>query len=275
MRTKRVRVRRRRSGRMLWGLTLLMMLAALALHLWMPKAAEPIREEEISQVGAAAALQSADQRVTKEIEFPELRRFLIQFGVYDSLDNARVEAARYVERGAAGYLLYDGRYRVIGAAYDGREEAERVANRLKEQENIACYVYEISAPAVKLRVTAAPEQIAALIGAESALREQSLAFGRLAYQLDGSEADEAQACLEIGRCAQAIHAARMELAQVAGERINQVTQQLLDGMERAEEQMAKLSSFQEQTRLDLSSKIKYNYIEILDWNRKYLESLGV
>lgn len=276
MRTRRVRVRRRRSGRLLWVMSALMLLTALALHLWVPKVSDPVREETLSPASAVATMPpESEQRVTQEIQFPALERFLIQFGVYDSLDNARVEAARYVERGAAGYLLYDGRYRVIGAAYESREEADSVAGRLKEEEGIECYVYETGAGAVKLRVTAAPEQIDALVNAENALREQSLAFGNLAYQLDSGEIDEAQACIEISRCVQAITLARQSLLEVAGEKVNQVAQDLMDMMEKAEENLSKLSSFQEQTRLDLSSKIKYNYIEILEQHRGYLESLSV
>ena len=82
MRTRRVRVRRRRSGRLLWVMSALMLLTALALHLWVPKVSDPVREETLSPASAVATMPpESEQRVTQEIEFPALDRFLIQFGV--------------------------------------------------------------------------------------------------------------------------------------------------------------------------------------------------
>ncbi len=73
MRTRRVRVRRRRSGRLLWVMSALMLLTALALHLWVPKVSDPVREETLSPASAVTTMPpESEQRVTQEIEFPAL-----------------------------------------------------------------------------------------------------------------------------------------------------------------------------------------------------------
>ena len=91
---QRVKVRRERPAAAAWVLALL--LSALFVLL-IARGAKTAPE---SGGGADTAVRG-DYALT----FPPLETHLLQFGAYEDALSARIEAARYTPRGAAGYVL--------------------------------------------------------------------------------------------------------------------------------------------------------------------------
>lgn len=282
MGTRLVRVKRQRPKGVVWAVSAMLIMLAVYLYTatpsmrvgYGPKGDEPVSASGQALAGGEAAQATeAPEQVTQEVQFEALDAYLIQFGAYDAADNARIEAARYVARGAAGYLLEDGKFRVIGAGYESREEAEKVKAQLEKEEGIDSYVYELKAGSVTLRVTATQPQIDALSAAERTLVEQNRAMGRLAYELDSGAVDAPGARSALGAMADAVRLAREQLAGVAGQTPNQVAAGLIATMAQLEESASQLSMEKNESTLDLSSKIKYNYVEICWSHARYLRGL--
>ena len=113
----KVRVRRDRPSALAWALALLLTMLCVYLLTLGPTAAP---EANIASVGDAP-------RVTEEVSFAPAAAWFVSLGRYDTAAEARIEAARYTPRGAAGYVLEteDG-FLALGAAYDDQAEAESV-----------------------------------------------------------------------------------------------------------------------------------------------------
>ena len=134
----RVKVRRERPAAAAWALAVL--LTALFVFLIARGAGTQSGEE---------APESAPRRAYA-LTFAPLETHLVQFGAYEDALSARIEAARYMPRGAAGYVLEGSLYRVIGAGYDSRQDAQGVCERLREEEGMEASVYSLSSGEVEL-----------------------------------------------------------------------------------------------------------------------------
>lgn len=129
---------------------------------------------------------SAAPRVTREIEFAELEGFCVSLGRYDSADQARAEAAAFTDRGAAGRVWeFGGRFHILGAMYDARRQAQRVAETLED--GISAEVIGLHAEAVRMRITAPDRQIDLIVAADGLLRDSVWQLNGIAGQLDRGE----------------------------------------------------------------------------------------
>ena len=141
-------------------------------------------------VGGPDVVESmaAAPRVTREICFEALDGWCVTMGERDTQEEARLLAAGYVSRGAAGYVAeLDGKWTVLGALYDGERDARRIAERLREDEGLPAQAVRLGAPELTLRITAPESQIDAVAGADALLRRQTAQLGQMALQLDREE----------------------------------------------------------------------------------------
>ncbi len=249
MKTRMVRVRRR-PGAVTWALT--MMMAAAFVYV---RVSLPVKE----RLPLAAA--DPGERVTREVEIEALDIWLISFGGYSTESGAKVEAARYVSRGAAGYILKEETLlEVIGAGYTTREEAETVCARLAAEEGLDCRIIGRSSSKVKLRITAGVKQIEAFLQAEQALRKAAGVLGQLAFSIDRQEAnvEQARSVLRaqqemIGEAAQALS---MQMEKEAGG----IFASLSALVEAAEEQIEELLAVRK--IMALSSGLKHCFLDL-------------
>lgn len=251
MRTRLVRVRRQ-VRTPVWALVFLM--AAMALYIRSSLPAIQAKRD-VPDSG-----EERGERVSREVKLEELSIYLVSLGRYEARSSARVEAARYVSRGAAGYVLEDEALEVIGAGYETQEAAARVADQLTETEGLTCRVIVRSGPEVTLRMTADQTQIDAFVQAEKALREVSSSLGQLSFAIDRGEAGVSQAVKVIRTQIRRTENAEKVLGeQTAGSSVQVIGQlaELLGGMK--EEMNGMLS---ETGAMALSSRLKYCYVDM-------------
>lgn len=172
----RVRVRRERPTAVALAVALCVtMLVVYALTL-------NVKEADVVQSMAAAP------RVTRQIEFDRLTGWCVAMARCDTQEEARLQASAWVGRGAGGYVTeLDGGWAVLGAVYDTEREAERIAKRMRDDEDIPAEAVRLEAEGLTLRVTAPESQIEAIAGADALLRRQSAQLGEMALQLDRGE----------------------------------------------------------------------------------------
>lgn len=249
MRTRLVRVRRR-SGTVVRAVVFLAAAAAVYIRVSLPALN---RMEE-----AATGALSRGERTTQEIAIAPLEAHLISFGGFEEMSGARVEAARYVSRGAAGYVLTGEEMQVIGAAYDSEAAAERVCAQLKAAEGMDCTVISVNSPEVILRMTADSGQIAAFTEAEKTLRTAADALGMLAFSIDRGEADAHQAGMvietQLDKAENALHALQAQPGKSGG-LYTELTQLMTDLCGQMEQMLSETSG------MILSSRLKYAQVD--------------
>ena len=168
---KRVRVRRDHPYAPAW--TLVMLLTALTMYL----------VTEGVTIPGQRAVSAPVEQVSWEI--PPQSVSLIVLSRAGDEAAARIEAARYVARGAAGYILPgSSEYLIIGAGYDSADEAAGVMKKLSEEDKLTASIATREAAGLNVRLTGSRAQVDALIGAENALGHATRALGEAAFSLD-------------------------------------------------------------------------------------------
>ena len=199
--------------------------------------------------------------VTQEYTVPAQALHMISFGAYEEESAARVEAARYVGRGTAGYIYPVDRLYVVAAGYDSREDAERVAEQIESSEGIVCQVLSVRSEPVSLQMTGTQRQIQTLVSSDATLRQALGDLQQLSFVLDSGEADylEVSRRLEdaIDQTALAASQLRGDYA-LSGDAIGAGYLRLLNGLASSIRQF--LTSGAE-TTLAFSSRIKYACID--------------
>ena len=260
---QRVKVRRERPAAAAWVLALL--LSALFVLL-IARGAKTAPESG----GGADTAARGDYALT----FPPLETHLLQFGAYEDALSARIEAARYVPRGAAGYILEGSLYRVIAAGYDSREDAEGVCARLREDEGLDAGVYSLSSGAVDLTIRGTQAQAEALLLAETTLRNTAAQLNETAFAFDRGELSERDARNRLAIIASAARQAHDALAQAAEETQSAVIDAFLSLLSGIANETEQLSSENVAGGLSFSGRIKYNYIDVRVRHIDILKAVG-
>lgn len=271
MRSRLVRVRRKHARSMQLALLFFMLSLAIYLFSWATRA--PITQTE--PVSAPGATLAPTGRVQQQMQFEKLSCYLVELGRYDTPEQARIEAARYVRRGAAGYVRQDGEaYQVIGALYETQEQAEKIAARLTESEELTCRVIELTSQPIALRVTATQTQIDALSRTERCLREISQQMVQLGYQLDAGSLDIAGAIEQLQdlRTQATLHCQSLERA--IGDDPNPIARDMLAQALTLSQSLEDRIAGSDTTALSFSAKIKYNTITVRQRHIDFLNSLG-
>lgn len=177
---------------------------------------------------------SAAPRVTREIEFAELQGWCVSLGRWDSADQARAEAAAYTDRGSAGRVAeLDGRWHILGAVYDTRRQAERVAETLE----VAADVVLLRAEAVRMRITAPDQQIDLIVSADGLLRDTAWQLATLAQQLDRGEIQPEAALTLCGLSASEAQSLSEKLGFIPGSRENGLCGALMERLDGLSERL--------------------------------------
>lgn len=250
---RRVYVRRRGPCPAVW-LTLMMMAALMAFVFFARPTIQALT------VDLDQAPESAE-RVTQEISFTGLEIYLVTLAQMDDAALARVEAARYVPRGAAGYVFSEGgSYQVAGNGYATREEAEKVAASLSESEDIEAKVLRRGAAGALLRVTATQAQLSALVEGEAIVRRLGQELSVYALALDRGERQAPVLRAALSLSAQEAAQAGARLTKAAGEAPNPVAAGIIELLTQLSDDLSLLAGEDQDTPLSFSSKLKYAYL---------------
>ncbi len=197
----------------------------------------------------------------------------IQLGVYENADAAALQAAQYVTRGAAGYVLADDRYRVLAAVYNTREDAETIKARLKEGQNIDAYIYRLSTEEVELSVTAAAAQIQALRDGFAVVQDTLTEMGRLSAELDKQNLDGGAVILGAQEAKLRVQRAQKTLEDVLGSASSAVVTGLKELLNTANDGLEMICAQNAQESVNMTSKIKYHQIDLLWRYIQYVQQI--
>jgi len=104
--------------------------------------------------------EAFDETMTEmEMTLPASEWYALQLGAFESETAAQEMARQYTRRGAAGYVWHDGRYRALAAVYPSREDAQMVRQQLEQQHQVETYLYQVSLPALQVRISGMQGQL--------------------------------------------------------------------------------------------------------------------
>ncbi len=89
---------------------------------------------------------------SREITLPSRTWYALQLGAFEKEEAAADLAKAFQNRGAAGYVWQDNRFRVLGALYATAQELQTVREQLSEKRSVDSYPYEIALPPLTLRM---------------------------------------------------------------------------------------------------------------------------
>lgn len=209
-----------------------------------------------------AQTPAPDAQVSDTLSLPERAFYAIQLGAYSGLEAARAEARLYTGRGAAGYILEDEKFRVLAAVYTDPDDAETIRARLETQD-IPAYVYTLHAQQVELRVTASPEQRAALFEAFAFVEEAMGEIDACSLALDRQEMtpqavqDRMQSLYDHGETV------RRTLREQVPQGADAVADALHALLEATQNAISAVKSQNSQDSIAMASQIKYNYLDVV------------
>jgi len=217
--------------------------------------------------------ESSDGRITESIKIEPLNYFLIQVGAFNGMDNAKLLARDIQEKGGAGYIIEDEYFRVMAMAFATENDAVVVKSQLKEQ-GVESQVYKLTCSGVNMEVTAVKEKIEGIKSSFSIWREKASSLENIIRELD---TDKITTEISINR----LREIREELVSQHG-KINEYIEanegnKILEGLQALfGSQIKNLDEILQGNMVDkvaISSKMKYNYIDMIYQFKKYIEDI--
>lgn len=250
MKTARVRVRRDRPSALSW--TIALAVTMLVVYLVTLNAGKPDVVESMS----------AAPRVTQTVVFESMEMYFVSLAQCATAEEARIQASGFTYRGAAGSVYEaEDAWHVLGAAYESQRDAQRIADRLNDEEDIPAALVHVSVDALNMRITAPETQIAAIIEANQILRNQTQQLGAMALQLDRNEIrpDAARTLCGLA-CTEASDASKL-LQAIPGATENGLCAALIERLDLLSEMLNAIASSTQDSSAALSSMLRCAQIE--------------
>lgn len=158
--------------------------------------------------------ETFDETITEaEFTLPSSQWFSLQLGAFETEEAAQEIASQFIRRGAGGYVWQDGRYRTLAAVYPSRDDAQMVRQRLLQQHRVETYLYEISLPAMQLRLTGMKGQMeilqAAFLHADDLIHQLYM----LSSSMDRQEISVSECCESLSALDETLQAVWLRMNQ--------------------------------------------------------------
>ena len=208
----------------------------------------------------------------KELELPSGNWYALQLGAFESEEAARKLGQEYARRGAAGYVWLDGRYRTLAAVYPLKEDAQAVRSQLSLIHEVDTYLYEISLPALRIRLSGMKGQLEILEAAFLHANDLITSLQAMSVALDRQETNVPEAL-------DSLHALRDQLSIISlrlRQRFASPRHQAVTGLlECFDSFIAFADSFPEnENEVMIATRLKQQTLDSLDLLHKVYQTLS-
>lgn len=206
-----------------------------------------------------------------KMQFEALDAYALQLGVYTDINSASGLVSSLKSLGAAGYgLELEGNVRIIASAYSTAEAAQSVCTRLTEQ-GYECVVLPLSADSTEIEVFA---EEAMLDGIRQSVEFSGKLIAKLYSEViafDKEEKDTAYAKAIINELLSSIHTVRSVLS--SAEDSSGIVGLLNAFYTNVEQLMTECASADPLNRVEMSGKLKYVQVGVIDNYYRLLNAL--
>jgi hypothetical protein len=212
-------------------------------------------------------------KITDTIETSPMSICAIQMGAFTDETNAISFGDMIKSKGAAGYVMEDNFYRVLAMGYLAEEDARIVREQLKD-DGIESHIYKISAPGVKMQISATEANVNAIKDAFATWEEKFKGMEDVIFKLDKGQISTVDAYDTI----EAYNITMTDIYnELAGLAANQENNAILDGLaglySSTSSALSDIMELNSSDKVAFSSKIKYTYIDMLMKYKQYMEKI--
>lgn len=213
------------------------------------------------------------QKVTEQLDIAPFNLYTIQLGAFSSKENAEMAARELRAKGGAGYILNDKYFRLLAMGYVSEGDAQKVKQQL-QKEGIESQIYLISAPGVKLEITAVADKVNSIKSAFSIWIDKVKALEDVVKKLDTSaiSVEDAKKALKA-----TVEEFNSTLEQLKTYLVTQESNPILTGLQNLYqnciESLNGILAENVVDRVATSSKIKYTYIDMVYRYKQYIDNI--
>lgn len=219
------------------------------------------------------ALSQADmQQQTRVLTLPGATHFALQLGVFSEKGGADALAQDYQGRGAGCYIWHQDGYRVLAAAYETREDARAVQQRLMDAHGVDAYLYTLTRSEVTLRLTGQKAQLDALSDAYDLCVQLTATLSRLSEELDSGSMNETEVRSALLSQQETVAVLNSRLLSLFSKEEHPAVSALTKLMESALSDISAALDTANATRL--GSRVKYCQLHLLCSLEQYVSSLS-
>ncbi|MDR1905713.1 MAG: hypothetical protein LBQ27_02195 [Clostridiales bacterium] len=182
-------------------------------------------------------------------------------GEYEDMNDAKNHALKIMEQGAAGYVVYDGNYKVIAAVYIGQADAEKVKERID-----GASIYKIKMKKVSLNKYTDSEQSRIRLMLNYADTVYGELYG-ISNALDDNSTDIAAARNKIALLVREINIISSSVSY--SDRDKPIFLKIKNDLIAAEAALSYLLT-NDALRPNFTANIRYTYVMILNIHRAFL-----
>lgn len=214
-----------------------------------------------------------EEKITDTIIANTISLYSIQMGAFIDMKNAEDYSYTNKSLGGAGFITEDTYYRVLAVGFKSENDAISVKEQL-EEDDIDSQVYSITSPGITLQITASQSNVDAIKSAFAIWEENYYLLEDILKRLDRSQIDALAAQNEIRTIEQLLNNKKSTLENIGkGQDDNPILAGLLQLYKDTVDSLETIISENPSTKVAISSKIKYTYIELMTKYKGYLEQI--
>lgn len=208
----------------------------------------------------------------EEFTLPGATWYALQLGAFENETAAMQVSEQYAQRGAAGYVWHDNRYRALAALYPTKEDAQNVREQLESQHDIETYLYPVDLPAIRVRLKGMQGQLDILQAAFAHGGDLVSQLQQLSVRLDRQEANTQEAVQALQTLHEQVEAVSLRLKQRFSTPRHQSVDGLISCMEDYSAFCASLNA--QESNVSLSARVKRQAFQSLELLKRVYDSLS-
>ncbi|OQB24694.1 MAG: Sporulation related domain protein [Firmicutes bacterium ADurb.Bin182] len=196
----------------------------------------------------------------EQVILPGIDSYMLQMGVFSSMENAKAQADELKARGAGGYIIEDaGKYRVIASCYKDRNSLQTVRDQLAK-DGLDTAVYELHAPETPFEVTAGEDQLARVKAGFRGLSEAQAKMNDFVILFDKEQQTPEQGRTAAGEILSELRSAGEYI--LASKADGAVLGLVKKCYEKYIASLEELEKYDTESFIDFSSQMKYTHLDI-------------
>lgn len=212
-------------------------------------------------------------RITETISVDVMNFFGIQMGAFNDKQNAQSVADQLKTKGGAGYTVDDQFTRVMAMMFLTEEDAILVKDQLKEQ-SVEAQIYTLKCPGVEMEITASSEKIEGIKSSFLLIKDKIGLMESIIKELDNDKITTEIAINKVGEIEKELIAKADQLSKYsATQEGNPILSGLKDLLSEQAGNLNQISQENISDKVEISSKIKYNYIDMILKYKGYMEQI--
>ncbi|HHZ12897.1 MAG TPA: SPOR domain-containing protein [Clostridiales bacterium] len=213
-------------------------------------------------------------RITELIKIEAKSFFGIQLGAFNNKENALFIANELKKEGAAGYVLEDQFSRVLAIIFQSQDDTRAVIEQLKAQ-SVDSQIYELKCPGVDMEITASSEKVEGIKSSYAMVMDN---FGLMESIIKDLDKDKITKEIALEKIRNIIDNIKEKTDQLQAYSTDEEGRLVLSGLK--DFLSAQIDNLEDillgntSDRVEISSKIKYTYIDMAVKYKKYMEQIA-